>query len=44
MLGVSLGSKKSEVTERIPGTCAPQGGEPTGKVVMEKPITFCCLA
>lgn len=44
MSGVSLGSKKSEVAERIPGTCTPQGGEPTGEVEMEKPITFCCLA
>lgn len=44
MSGISLGSKKAEVIERMPGTCTPQGGEPTGKVEMGKPFTFCCLA
>jgi hypothetical protein len=42
-VGAGLGSKKATV-EYIPGACVPQGGDPTGKVEMEKPITFCCLA
>jgi hypothetical protein len=44
MSGISLGSKKAEVIERLPGTCSPQGGESTGEIEMEKPITFCCLS
>ncbi len=41
--GLALGSKKAEVIDRVPGVCTPQGGDSTGKVEMEKPITFCCL-
>ena len=44
MSGISLGSKSAEPVEKLPGTCLPQGGESTGQVEMENPITFCCLA
>ncbi|MDI1442868.1 hypothetical protein QHF85_02440 [Polyangium sp. 6x1] len=44
MEGISLGSKRAEVIDRVPGVCMPQGGESTGEVEMKKPITFCCLA
>jgi hypothetical protein len=24
------------------GTCAPSGGEPTGQLNLQGPVTFCC--
>jgi hypothetical protein len=37
-----LGSKQASAPTYTPGTCQPNGGEPTGSVKTSDPFTFCC--
>jgi hypothetical protein len=39
----SFASWSIETTAAMPtGTCAPKGGEPTGQLNLQGPVTFCC--
>jgi hypothetical protein len=40
--GLALGGKTAEVVSNSPGTCAPAGGEPTGRAAPTLPVTVCC--
>jgi hypothetical protein len=41
--GLGLLSKQAEPPTYIPGECAPIGGEETGALVPQRPVTICCL-
>jgi hypothetical protein len=40
--GLALGGKTAEVVSSSTGTCAPAGGEPTGRAAPILPVTVCC--
>ena len=40
--GSPLGSKQASAPTYTPGTCQPSGGEPTGSVEPNHPVTYCC--
>jgi hypothetical protein len=42
--GTPLGSARVSAPSYQPGTCAANGGEPTGALAPEGPTTFCCQA
>jgi hypothetical protein len=41
--GTPLGSKSATAPTYTPGTCAPDGGVPSGAATPSGPSTLCCL-